>query len=78
MKAETSKEKIYPKIEIIPGLIFLTVVCGGFLYQMTLSNSWTCQQAKEAWQKNNSAAEGKSLQQLDQAIVNRDTLSLCR
>jgi uncharacterized membrane protein YcaP (DUF421 family) len=78
MKAGTSQEKIYPKTEITTKLIFLTFVCCGFLYQISLSNSWTCEQAKQAWQKNNSTVEGKSLQQLDQAIFNRDTLSICR
>jgi archaellum component FlaF (FlaF/FlaG flagellin family) len=78
MKAETSKEKLYPKAEIVPLLIFVAFVCGGILYQMSLSNTWTCEQAKQAWQKNNSTAGGKSLQQLDPAIANRDTLSICR
>lgn len=78
MKAQTSSDKIYPKTEVIPGLLFFVFVCGGFLYQMTLNNSWTCEQAKQAWQKNNATANGQSLEQLDKAIANRDTLSICR
>lgn len=78
MKTETSSNKVYQKAEIIPKLIFLMFLCGGLVYQMTVSNSWTCEQAKQAWQKNNYAGEGKSIQQLDPALVNRDTLSLCR
>ena len=44
-----------------------------------MGHSWTCQQAREAWQKTQShSSNAQNPQLLNQVIVNRDTIHICR
>lgn len=74
--AQKSK-KVNHKAEKITGLGFLIFLLWGCVYQM--GHPWTCQQAREAWQRTQShAIADQNSQRLNQVIVNRDTIHLCR
>ncbi|HBL12524.1 MAG TPA: hypothetical protein DD379_14190 [Cyanobacteria bacterium UBA11162] len=70
-------KKVSPKAEIIAGLLFLILLVLGCAYR--LGQPLTCQQAKEAWQRSQSNySSDRNLQPLNPAMVNRDTIHLCR
>ncbi|HAG83493.1 MAG TPA: hypothetical protein DCL61_20680 [Cyanobacteria bacterium UBA12227] len=70
-------KKVSPKAELIAGLLFLILLVLGCAYR--LGQPLTCQQAKEAWQKNElNYSSDRNPHLLNPALVNRDTIHLCR
>lgn len=79
MNTQTHSKKVNQTTEIIAGLLFLMFLVWGCIYQYQLRYPWTCQQAREAWQKKQPYyKDDPSLRQLNPAIANRDTIHLCK
>jgi hypothetical protein len=73
MNIEGHNKNIKHKAEIMAGLVFVMFLCWGCISQ--LHSPLTCQQAREAWQKNQQ--ETQNSQQLARISLNRDTIHPC-
>lgn len=70
-------KKVHQKAEIIAGLLFLILLIWGCASR--LEQPLTCQQAQLAWQRSQSQYNSDRYpSSLTPAIVNRDTIHLCR
>ena len=70
-------KRVNQKTEVVVGLLFLMFLGWGCVSQMR--HPMTCQQAREAWSKNQShSSNDQNSQQLNKVLVNRDTIHLCR
>lgn len=77
MNTEIWNRKISRKAEIIAGLLFFMCLAWGYLSRVHYP--WTCEQAREAWQKHQSlSSKGQNNQLVSKVISNRDTIHLCQ
>ena len=77
MNTEIQNQKTSRKAEIMAGLLFLMFLLGTCLAQA--HHPWTCEQAREVWQKNQSlSSQEQNHQLLTKVMSNRDTIHLCQ